>query len=82
MAVKLRASPGKQVRLLTVRQAAEYLGTTPSTLYSKIWRREVPFIKWGRSVRFDIVDLDELIAKSKVAPQEVPALRDGFQRRK
>jgi excisionase family DNA binding protein len=82
MAAKVRTSLGKEARLLTVRQAAEYLGTTPSTLYSKIWRREVPFIKWGRSVRFDIVDLDELITKSKVVPQEFPALRDGFQRKK
>jgi excisionase family DNA binding protein len=71
MAARVRPSLGKEVRLLTVRQAAEYLGTTPSTLYSKIWRREVAFIKWGRSVRFDLVDLDELIEQSKVKPREL-----------
>jgi excisionase family DNA binding protein len=73
MAVKIRTSLRKEVRLLTVRQAAEYLGTTPSTLYSKIWRREVPFIKWGRSVRFDLVDLNELIEQSKVKPRDLSA---------
>jgi excisionase family DNA binding protein len=60
----------EEVRLLTVRQAAKYLGTTVSTLYSKVWRREIPFIKLGRSVRFDLVDLDKLIEQSKVKPFE------------
>jgi excisionase family DNA binding protein len=57
-------------RLLTVREAAEYLGTTPKTLYKRVWRREVPFIKLGRSVRFDRKDLDLIIEKARVAPQE------------
>jgi len=55
-----------EVRLLNVRDAARYLGTTPATLYTKIWRREIPFVKFGRSVRFDLKDLDALIEGSKV----------------
>jgi excisionase family DNA binding protein len=58
-------------RLLTVREAAQYLGTTPSTLYGRVWRREIAFIKIGRSVRFDIRDLDELIEKAKIVPREL-----------
>jgi excisionase family DNA binding protein len=58
-------------RLLTVRQAAIYLATTPSTLYTKIWRRELPYIKLGRSVRFDIADLNTLIEGSRVVPEQV-----------
>jgi excisionase family DNA binding protein len=54
-------------RLLTVREAAQYLGTTPSTLYGRVWRREIAFIKIGRSVRFDIEDLKKLIEGSRVA---------------
>lgn len=69
-------------RLLTVRQAAEYLGTTAATLYTKIWRREIPFIKLGRSVRFDVTDLDQLIAQSKIVPQEPPATHDSLWRKK
>jgi len=61
----------KEVRLLTVDQAAEYLGTTASSLYTKIWRREIPFVKWGRSVRFDVSDLDEMIERSKVKPRDI-----------
>jgi excisionase family DNA binding protein len=67
-------------RLLTVRQAAEYLGTTVATLYSKVWRREIPFIKLGRSVRFDVVDLDEMIEQAKVKPREFSVPSSSFER--
>ena len=53
---------------MTVTEAAEYLGTTPATLYSKACRRVIPFVKVGRSLRFDRRDLDRLIEKSKVTP--------------
>jgi excisionase family DNA binding protein len=71
---------GEKVRLLTVRQAAEYLGTTPATLYGRVWRREIPFIKIGRSVRFDAKDLDELIERSKVRPHEFTISPDSLRR--
>lgn len=61
------------VRLVTVKQAARYLGTTPASLYTKIWRREIPFIKLGRSVRLDIHDLDEMIDRGRVGPFEIEA---------
>jgi excisionase family DNA binding protein len=57
-------------RLFTVRQAADYLGTTAASLYTKVWKREISFIKLGRSVRFDVQDLDALIELSKVRPRE------------
>jgi excisionase family DNA binding protein len=59
----------EQVRLLNVREAAKFLGTTPGSLYSMVWRREVPFVKIGRSLRFDVRDLDALIEASKVTPE-------------
>ena len=59
-----------QRRLMCVREAAAYLGTTPATLYTRVWRREIPFIKLGRSLRFDVKDLEELIERSKVRPKE------------
>jgi excisionase family DNA binding protein len=64
--------PGREeVRLLNVREAARFLGTTDKTLYTKIWRREIPFIKIGRSVRFDVRDLEALIEQSRVKVQEL-----------
>jgi excisionase family DNA binding protein len=53
---------------MNIRDAARYLGTTPATLYTKVWRREIPFVKLGRSVRFDVKDLDALIERAKVEP--------------
>jgi excisionase family DNA binding protein len=58
----------EEVRLLNVREAAKFLGTTPASFYSMVWRREVPFGKLGRSLRFDVKDLDALIEASKVKP--------------
>ena len=62
----------EEVRLLNVKEAARFLGTTDKTLYSKIWRREIPFVKIGRSVRFDLRDLEQMIEDGKVKPQEFP----------
>jgi hypothetical protein len=33
-----------------------------------VWRREVPFVKLGRSLRFDVEDLNALIEASKFRP--------------
>jgi excisionase family DNA binding protein len=65
------AAKQPEIRLMNIQQAARYLGTTPATLYTKIWRREISFVKLGRSVRFDVNDLNQLIEQSKVKPQEL-----------
>lgn len=64
--------PGREeVRLLNIKEAARFLGTTDKTLYTKIWRREIPFVKLGRSVRFDVRDLEALIERSRVRAVEI-----------
>ena len=63
------------VRLLNVKEAAHLLGTTPGSLYSMVWRREVPFVKLGRSLRFDVNDLQELIEASKFKPDGSASFR-------
>lgn len=45
-------------RYLTVPEAATYLGCTVVALRRKVQRQDIPYIKDGRSVRFDIRDLD------------------------
>jgi excisionase family DNA binding protein len=67
-------APKKEIRLMTIKQTAKYLATTPGTLYTKIWRREIPFIKIGRSVRFDVNDLDAIIEQGRVSPVEINSL--------
>ena len=50
--------------LLTQKEAAEYLGTTVGTLNG--WRHygknTIPFVRWGRSIRYRKEDLDAWIA--------------------
>jgi len=53
---------------MTVRQAAEYLSVPVPTLYTRVWQRSIPFVRLGRSIRFDRKDLDQLIEASKVRP--------------
>jgi excisionase family DNA binding protein len=58
------------IRLLNVREAARYLGTTAKTLYTMAWRRDIAFVKMGRSLRFDIRDLEQMIEAAKVRPRQ------------
>lgn len=53
-------------RLLTVDQVARLTGWRPATIRMKIWRRELPYIKLGRSVRFRESEIMKLIEGSEV----------------
>lgn len=55
---------------MTVGEAAAYLAVPVATLYTRVFYREIPFVKLGRSLRFDRVDLDALIDLNKVRPEE------------
>jgi excisionase family DNA binding protein len=48
-------------RLLSVREAALYLGLEVDTVYKKSRLREVPCVKVGRALRFDIRALERYI---------------------
>jgi excisionase family DNA binding protein len=71
----------EEVRLLDIKQAALFLGTTEKSLYAKIWRREIPFVKLGRSVRFDVRDLEQMIEDAKIKPQELSVGPDTLGKR-
>ena len=53
-------------RLLNIKEVSEYLGISQKGLYNMIYRREIPFIKIGGRVRFDIIDLDKWIERQKI----------------
>jgi excisionase family DNA binding protein len=53
-------------RLYSVAETAEYLGLSERTIYNQTCRRAkkkfpVPWIKWGKLVKFDKADLDDHI---------------------
>ncbi|MCH7804336.1 MAG: helix-turn-helix domain-containing protein [Acidobacteria bacterium] len=52
-------------RLISVAEAAKYLGVQKSTIYSWAWRRKIPSVKMGRRLLFDREDLDRMIEAGK-----------------
>jgi excisionase family DNA binding protein len=59
-------------RLLTVRQAADYLGLKPTTLYDWVARRKIPCVKLNGALRFDLRELERLIESSKRPAYDLP----------
>jgi excisionase family DNA binding protein len=55
-------------RLLNVREAARYLGLEVDTVYKKARLREVPSVKVGRALRFDVKALERFIEQRAVEP--------------
>ena len=43
---------------MTVREVADYLKMRPLAIYRKVKRREIPFLKAGRSIRFQKDEID------------------------
>jgi len=52
-------------RLLSVKEAAEYLGISQWTMRGLGWNGEIPEVKIGRRVLFDREDLDAFVERSK-----------------
>ena len=54
---------------LSKKELAEYLGVSVFTIDTWVsQRREIPFVKMGRRVMFDIADVRDWIEKSKIHP--------------
>jgi excisionase family DNA binding protein len=53
-------------RLLNVEEAAEYLGLQVDTVYKKSRLRELPSVKVGRALRFDVVALDSYVEQHTI----------------
>ena len=53
-------------RLLSVEEAAHYLGRTPGAIRELIYKGRLPVVKIDRRVQVDIQDLDLLVEKSKI----------------
>ena len=53
-------------RLLNVKEAAQYLGLEVDTIYKKSRLRELPSVKVGRALRFDVEALDRFIQQHTI----------------
>ena len=53
-------------RLLNVREAAQYLGLEVDTVYKKARLRELPSVKVGRALRFDVKALERFVEQHTI----------------
>lgn len=57
-------------KLLTVDDVAQMTGWKPKTVRMKVWRREIEFVKLGRSVRFREESIHRLIDRGTIPALE------------
>ena len=63
-------------KFLTKKELAELLGLSIYTIDAWVsQRREIPFVKMGKRVMFDIEDVQEWVESQKVRPETI---RDLF----
>ena len=62
--MSLNGTVGK--RLLNVREAAQYLGLEVDTVYKKSRLRELPSVKVGRALRFDVKALERFVEQHTI----------------
>ena len=53
-------------RLLNVEEAAVFLGLKVDTIYKKARLRELPFVKVGRALRFDVKALERFVEQHTI----------------
>ena len=59
-------------RLLGVREAAAYLGSTVWAIRTLVWEEQIPYIRIGKRLLIDRADLDNFVDRHKIQPQSVP----------
>jgi excisionase family DNA binding protein len=62
--MRFNESVGK--RLLNVEEAARYLGLQADTVYKKARLRELPSVKVGRALRFDLKALERFVEQHTI----------------
>ena len=53
-------------RLLNAEEAAQYLGLSVDTVYKKARLRELPSVKVGRALRFDVKALERFVEQHTI----------------
>jgi len=56
-------------KLMTVLDASDYLNVPTATLYTWVHQKKIAHLKFGRSLRFDIADLNAWVESRRVAAQ-------------
>jgi excisionase family DNA binding protein len=67
-------------RLLTVKQAAEYMNTTVRFVRRLIAERRIAFVKLGRHVRISTSDIDAFVTAGRVEPLTAEDVWSGLRK--
>ncbi|HZU72450.1 MAG TPA: helix-turn-helix domain-containing protein [Acidimicrobiales bacterium] len=59
---------GELPRLLNVEEVAEVLGVNVRHVRRLVFERRIPYVKWGRLVRFDPREIDRWLRDRAAAP--------------
>ena len=62
----MMSNGGVGKRLLNVQEAAGYLGLQVDTIYKKARLRELPYVKVGRALRFDVQALERFVEQHTI----------------
>ena len=63
---QIGSNGGVGKRLLNVEEAAGYLGLKVDTIYKKARLRELPCVKVGRALRFDVKALERFVEQHTI----------------
>ncbi len=55
-------------RLMSIQEAAAYIGLAVPTLYTMVSQRRIPYVKVGRLTKFDLGLLDAWLKQHTVMP--------------
>jgi excisionase family DNA binding protein len=53
-------------RYLSIAEVSEYLGLTKGTLYVFCHRRRIPYLKLGKLLKFDIIEIEKWLKDKRV----------------
>jgi len=68
-------------KLIGINELAEWLGISPKTIYSWVMMKRIPYVKLGRLVKFDPVDIEAWIKENKVPVRDEEYVTHGSRSR-
>ena len=57
-------------RFIGVKELSEYLDTSDNTVRHWVFTRQIPYVKMGRLVKFDLREIESWVKDKRVEPYE------------
>lgn len=61
--------PKQMKQYLSPKELAQYINVSIHTIYYWIATRQIPFVKLGRLIRFNLAEIQEWLKSKKVEPE-------------